>query len=112
MGYRDDSLLAMVPQRGIGFLHLWTWRMGGAVGHPTFRMEPLEATPQVSRNRRKDGFHGSTCLAWPSTVRAAPKNYHESNHGKTRKSNLLGGLNPALLVWPNHGGSEAFSWQF
>ena len=53
-----------------------------------------------------------TYLAGRSAVGTMFQIYRDSNHGETRKSELLGGLNPALLVWPNHGGSEAVSWRF
>ena len=95
-----------------GFLHVWPWRTGGALGHPTSRMAPLEATPHVSRNRREDGFHGSTCLAWRSAMGATSQIYRDSNHGKTRKSDMLGTLKPSVLVWRNHGGFEALSRGF
>ena len=58
----------------------------------------------MSRNRRKDDFHGSTGLARRNVVGAASQIYRESNHGETEKGGPLWGLKAALLVWPNHGG--------
>ena len=52
----------------------------------------------------KNGFHGSTCLVWRSAVRAASQMYRDLNHEETRKSELLGGLNPGVPVWALHGG--------
>ena len=73
----------------------------------------------MSRNRRKDGFHGRTGLAWRSAVGAASQIHRESNHGEIGKGARFSGLNPRLLargfrsyimvvwnqimVFPNHG---------
>ena len=59
----------------------------------------------VVRDKMKNRFHGSTCLAWRSAVGAASQMYRDLNHEETRKSELLGGLNAALLVWTLHSGS-------
>ena len=53
-----------------------------------------------------------TYLAGRSAVGTTSQFRRDSNHGKTRKSELLGGLKPAWPVWPSHGGSEALSWRF
>ena len=60
----------------------------------------------------KDGLHGITCLAWRIAVGAASQIHRDSNHGKTKKNEPLGGLNAAMLVSPNHGGFETLSWGF
>ena len=59
------------------------------------------------RNRRKDGFHGGTGLARRSAVGAAPRNHRELIHGETGNGDPLWGLNPAVPVWPIHGGLGA-----
>ena len=48
-----------------------------------------------------------TYLAGRSAVGTTSQFRRDSNHGRTRKSELRGGLNSAWLVWPNRGGSEA-----
>ena len=68
-------------------------------------------------------------MARRSAVGAGSQNRHDSNHEETGKGDPLWlrttvnqitakpekgdpfwGLNPVVLVWPNHGGSEAISW--
>ena len=66
----------------------------------------------MSRNRRKDDFHGSTGLARRNVVGAASQIYRESNHGETEKGGPLWGLKAVMLVWPNHGVFEALSRGF
>ena len=61
------------------------------------------------QNKRMNGFHGSTCLVWRSAVRVASQMYRDLHHEETRKREPLRGLNPALPVWPLHGG---FGWHF
>ena len=56
--------------------------------------------------------YGITYLAGRSAVGTTSQFRRDSNHGRTRKSELHGGLNSAVLVWPNHGGFAALSWQF
>ena len=66
----------------------------------------------MSRNRRKDDFHGSTGLARRNVVGSASQIYRESNHGETEKGGPLWGLKAAVLVWPNHGVFESISRWF
>ena len=61
------------------------------------------------QNKMVNGFHGNTCLAWRSAFRAASQMYRDLHHEETRKREPLRGLNPALPVWPLHGG---FGWHF
>ena len=70
---------------------------------PAWRLEQLEAT-HVFQNKRKSGFHGSTCLAWRSAVRAASQMYRDLNHEETRTREPLRGLKPGMPVWALHGG--------
>ena len=63
----------------------------------------------VFQNKRKNRFHGNTCLAWRSAVRAASQMYRDLHHEETRKREPLRGLNPGMLVWALHGG---FGWHF
>ena len=62
---------------------------------PAWRMEPLEGT-HLWRNRRKDGFHGSTGLAGRRVSGAASQIRRESNHGKTGKRRPALGLETAV----------------
>ena len=43
----------------------------------------------MSRNKRKDGFHGITCLAWRIAVGAASQIHRDSNHGKAGKTRTV-----------------------
>ena len=55
----------------------------------------------MSKNERKDGFHGSTGLARRGVVGAASQKRRELNHGRTGKVDPLWGLKAGVLATVN-----------
>ena len=87
-----------------GAIGFWLWSPSG-IGYALLGLRSLSLLEATWYR-----FHGSIGLARRGVVGAASQNRHDSNHEETGKGDPLWGLNSSVLVWPNHGGSEAISW--
>ena len=113
IGYRLWSIWAAVVQ-GVGLYGLcglWLPACGDLVkgcALSTFMGIPnCRETPHAARSRRATV---NLPMARRGVVGAASQNRHDSNHEETGKGDPLWGLNSAVGVRPNHGGSGAISW--